>query len=429
MKHSGKNRYRAVWFMVFVCCCVQTVDGAVIDHTCTTISAIPGEWINQAKSQFRIGYSHSSHGSQLVTGMETWRNTGNAAYDYTYSDYGFATGVFMADYWACDTGVDPCDLGYSGFLGWRDATRQMLNAPGNDRNVVMWSWCGGVSENDAAGIDAYLTAMNGLEQEFPSVRFIYMTGHLDGSGEEGTLNQMNNRIRDYCRTNNKILFDFADMESYDPDGNYYLNRYADDGCYYDDGNWAEEWCDAHPGNVYCTSCDCQHSVPLNCNRKGAAFWWMMALMAGWQSGPAPTPTPTPDDPTATPGNPTATPGPAPDMTMDLTLADAELTEGDDFFLHLSVTNNEMNPHTIDVYIVLDVLGSYWFWPSWEDPAQGLDHKTMTVGSLDLYQEAILDFTWPGGTGALGGLQFIGCMFTQGTWALVGDVSVIPWRYF
>ena len=33
---------------------------------------------------------------------------------------------------------------------------------------------------------------------------------------------MNNLIRDYVASNNKVLFDFADIESYDPDGNIIL---------------------------------------------------------------------------------------------------------------------------------------------------------------------------------------------------------------
>jgi hypothetical protein len=85
-----------------------------------------------------------------------------------------------------------------------------------------------------------------------------------------------------------VLFDFADIESYDPDGNYFLDKYADDHCNYDsdgngtrDANWAEEWSAANPGQ--CSSCSCAHSHPLNCDLKGKAFWWMMARLAGWEA--------------------------------------------------------------------------------------------------------------------------------------------------
>ncbi len=136
-------------------------------------------------------------------------------------------------------------------------------------NLAMWSWCGGASDNTEAGINIYLNAMNGLEQEYPNVQFIYMTGHLDGSGPSGTLYAMNNLIRAYCTANNKILFDFADIESYNPDGTYY--PYETDAC-----SWCSTWCSAHPD---CPSCSyCAHSHCFNCYLKGKAFWWLMASM-------------------------------------------------------------------------------------------------------------------------------------------------------
>ena len=42
--------------------------------------------------------------------------------------------------------------------------------------------------------------------------------------------------------NNKVLFDFADIERYNPDGVDFLGLGADDNCDYNGGNWANEWC-------------------------------------------------------------------------------------------------------------------------------------------------------------------------------------------
>jgi hypothetical protein len=185
------------------------------------------------------------------------------------------------------TGVD---LGQEGDLAWRDITISRLNQPTNDRNVVMWSWCGGVSDNTESGINTYLQTISRLEQDYPDITFIYMTGHLDGTGESGDLNIRNNQIREYCLAHGKILFDFADIESYDPGGSYYLDRGANDNCDYWDGsiqrNWAQEWCAVHPAecadwSTTCVGCDCAHSETLNCDLKARAFWWMMAGIAGW----------------------------------------------------------------------------------------------------------------------------------------------------
>jgi hypothetical protein len=156
-----------------------------------------------------------------------------------------------------------------------------------NRNLVMWSWCGELSWMSTAEVDTYLFHMQELETLFPNVHFIYITGHLDGSGVAGTLNQNNNHIRQYCRDHNKVLFDFNDMECYDPDGNYYLDRGATDNCDYNGGNWAQQWCAAHPGDPLCESCDCAHSQSLNCNRKARAFWYMLARLNGWNPNPIP----------------------------------------------------------------------------------------------------------------------------------------------
>jgi len=252
----------------------------IIDHTCTDLSKIPEYWIEQAKAQLRLCYGHTSHGSQPVSGMQVlMNNTPGGLYDFN------TTGAIEPGVLSLDDRTPAGDLGNPDRVTWEARTRTHLGGPGSDRNVVVWSWCGQVSSADEADINTYLTLMNGLEVDYPSVSFVYMTGHLNGTGVSGNLNVRNEQIRDYCRANHKVLFDFADIESYDPDGNYFLDRGADDGCYYDGGNWANEWCAAHPGDPLCDSCSCAHSRPLNCNLKARAFWWMLARIAGWD-GPS-----------------------------------------------------------------------------------------------------------------------------------------------
>ena len=128
--------------------------------------------------------------------------------------------------------------------------------------------------------------MSALERDYPAVRFVYMTGHLDGSGSAGNLNQRNEQIRAYCRSNNKILFDFADIESYDPDGlvNYMTLGANDNNDYVSGGrsrNWATEWQSSHTPNVDWYNCSPAHTQPLNGNRKAYAAWALWARLAGW----------------------------------------------------------------------------------------------------------------------------------------------------
>ena len=93
-------------------------------------------------------------------------------------------------------------------------------------------------------------------------------------------------IRDYCTDNDKILYDFADIESYDPDGTFY--EFPNDSCdYYESasgpllGNWAIEWQNSHTEGVDWYNCTSAHSQPLNANRKAYAAWWLWARLAGW----------------------------------------------------------------------------------------------------------------------------------------------------
>ena len=283
---SGKKSLWLVGLIILIGSVVAwAADPIIIDHTCTDISQIPDTWLEQAK-RLTLHYAHTSHGSQIISGtveLEGW-----------YSKYSVAIresetaglppaetppALRIYDGNPPETYIEPDDYWY----GQDGMNRTRAVAATGDYNFSMWAWCGQLSWIEGYEVQLYLDNMNQLEQEFPNMRFIYMTGHLDGSGSDGWLHQNNEVIRQYCRNNNKILFDFADIERYDPDGNDFLDRWTDDGCYYDGGNWAEEWCAANPGSYMCSGdyFDCAHSHPLNCHMKGRAFWWMMARLAGW----------------------------------------------------------------------------------------------------------------------------------------------------
>jgi hypothetical protein len=249
----------------------------IIDHTCTDISLIPEDYIRNAKQKFKVAYGHTSHGSQIVSAMEALSGT-NSLYNYNESALEEVLSLW-------DNTPDG-DLGNPNRTEWANRTRELLKGKGKDRNLIMWSWCGQASSASAQDIDTYLELMNNLEEEFPNVTFVYMTGHLDGSGKSGNLNRSNEQIRKFCKSKDKVLFDFADIESFDPDGKInYMELNCKDSCEYKKGesciNWAEEWINNNPDHCLVLPAKASHSHPLNGALKGRAFWWMMAQLAGW----------------------------------------------------------------------------------------------------------------------------------------------------
>jgi hypothetical protein len=257
----------------------KVVDDGVIDHTCIDLSAISTDWINAAKADLHIAYGHTSHGSQIIDGM-----TGLVAFKgsaYAWNNGGTNGALDLHDY------AMPGDLGNPDYTQWEVETRSYL-AANNDVNVIIWSWCGEVSGASEENINTYLDLMTGLEEDFPDITFIYMTGHLDGTGLTGNLHLRNEQIRNYCKTNKKFLFDFADIESYNPDGVYFGDKIPNDNCDYDsnndgtpDANWAIEWQDSHDEGVEWYSCSSAHSQALNANMKAYAAWYLWARIAGW----------------------------------------------------------------------------------------------------------------------------------------------------
>ena len=269
------------------------------------LKSVPVQWIDSAKAKLKVAYFHTSHGSQINSGLNPLDAFMGGQGIYARSEEGGPGVLYFDDHYGPDLsnreGV------------FDDETRAFLDDLANQEvNVMMWSWCQ-IQGHDGDENPGYCSNMDSLVAEYGPggskitsgvrtvpVRFVYMTGHLNGQGEAGRTNEINNYIRNHCVSNNRILYDFADIESYDPDDNYFLDDAANDECYYlvdgeRTGNWATEWAEgkvmmdgeddaAHnePSGGQYYNCSPAHTHAVNGNMKAYAFWYLFARLAGWE---------------------------------------------------------------------------------------------------------------------------------------------------
>lgn len=249
----------------------------VVDHTTTDIGQIPSGVVDDIQQNLRWQYAHTSYGHQLTCGLELLEASDpslDVEIGYMYlpevtdalciydGTEGFnAPGL-------CCTYIEPVGywLGEQG-QGWTRAT--LDHNP--TINISAWSWCDQLDIYTPSQVQEYLDVISMFEAEYPDVDFIYFTGNADANGAQGyNRHMMNDMIRAYCATNNKILFDFEDLDCwYNGEFSYYLYN-----------------SDTIPlrHDAYHDPDGCGHATDLSALEKGKATWWMMARMRGWQPG-------------------------------------------------------------------------------------------------------------------------------------------------
>ena len=127
-------RHRSLILIILLECTFAHAQ-IIIDHTCANLSALPAEAIAQAKASLHIAYGHTSHGSQLTTGMSSLvGQTTLLGYRGDIYQFGYGGGAGMLDlrdYYGSFPG-GASDLGNPDFTMWATATRDYLNDPASE---------------------------------------------------------------------------------------------------------------------------------------------------------------------------------------------------------------------------------------------------------------------------------------------------------
>ncbi len=259
-------------FVLLAAVAAGSLSAQIIDHTCTDLESIPGEWIDLVQSSIDSHYAHTSHGSQLTWGLH-FIEEGNPFYAfivgngylpssptaYCVFDGQEGEGYVTPDlYWETEDGLQ--------------LTRDVLdNNP--SISTSMWCWCCQCDYYSQEQVQGYLDAMSLLEGEYPEVTFVYFTGNAQSEGSSGYNRHMRNQqIRAFCQANDRVLFDFEDLDSwwFNPSTSQWeRNTYSYNG---------QEIPSEHPefsGDEY------GHTTAESCEQKGRAWWFMTALQAGW----------------------------------------------------------------------------------------------------------------------------------------------------
>ena len=153
-----------------------------------------------------------------------------------------------------------------------------VNAHSSSYDIFGMKFCyvDGSSQGTDVDQQYYINKMLSLESKYPTKTFIWATSALwNYPGTACSLNEnhdlnscqriaeFNQQIRTYAKAHNKILYDIADIESHDANGNSCTVEGYEGMC--------AEWY-ANSGG---------HPNVVGAIRLAKGFWWLMARINGW----------------------------------------------------------------------------------------------------------------------------------------------------
>jgi hypothetical protein len=209
----------------------------VADHGTTNLAAIPDSAL-PAAAYLRVAVRRASVGGNISGGLDALR-TSNAKYDRSR--------------WAF------LDRGNPGWQAKVDDLVSFTAANSGSYDVLSLKFC---FIDPDANFAYYRDKLLWLESTYPSKRFVWWTIPIETSGNSAR-QTFNDTVRTYARANGKLLFDIADIESYNAAGNKRTDASGREIMW-------PEW-----------TSDGGHLSDAGAKRVASAWWWLMARIAGW----------------------------------------------------------------------------------------------------------------------------------------------------
>ncbi|MFC1649613.1 hypothetical protein ACFL2C_02815 [Patescibacteria group bacterium] len=292
-----KSYFGVIGFFVVILACMLAIvanpravkaAGVVIDHTKVDADTIPVSYLDESRNLVQF-FNHRSIGNNILNGFSLLRaqNPSRYSININYSS-GSSQGI---NHYMAGTNGDPL----SKVNGFGSLVRDSHHYAFMKFCVGDFAYWSGVDSNTIW--TAYRDMMIAQQNEHPNTTLVWWTSPLTTQTDGRSLADFavfNQLVRDHVDQNGGILFDIADIQSHDPNGNLVTR-------------------DGHEAMYNGYSTDGAHLNEAGQQRVAKAWWWMMAEFAGWTTGASPTPTPQPT-PTSVPPTPTSVPTTVPTAT-------------------------------------------------------------------------------------------------------------------